>query len=355
MCYLAAALLGAASPGSAYSASAEGSFDLSAFDPADGPVMVGETDGQTWLEHYWPSGRLAEVRCVISGATPSLRDGKCRYKDFTGTLTTYHRDGSVSEVMHLQDGILDGIAERYDPHGQLLERTYLQHGQELYQNDYGLPLGKRLGAAEPRPPLPPSSSTGAGIRGSGPPGRYLARPPFRPIYEFGFSSMYVYGHSSYDYFNEYGFGAPVYLLVQLHRHLGIEVDMGLLPNWSSGDREYDWPILRLGLRVPLTQTRFVPYFLGGSSLVYAKQIDPRSDPQNPTDEGATYVGVDGGIGFTYYLSERITMSLDFRFGRNFRIDGGQHIVLPNDSGVPEEMMGSYYTFVTNFGLGVQWQ
>ena len=83
------------------------------------------------------NGRLASILC---GPTQQpLRDGGFRFQHFTGTQTTYYEHGGVHEVLPLNDGVLDGLVEVYDPVGHLIERVIFRNGQKQESNVPPLP------------------------------------------------------------------------------------------------------------------------------------------------------------------------------------------------------------------------
>jgi hypothetical protein len=270
-------------------------------------------------------------------------------ENYTGIFVNHHKNGAVSQVLHYVDGRLDGLAEFYDDQGRLLERWLYRRGELVPSSELAPLVNQRLGEVEPRPPLPLPSP----IPGAGPPGRFLARPPHRPQFEIGFDVPLVYGIGSYSSFFEAGLLSQFHLAISVQRWLWTEFALAWMPNLGFGDRNFDWPIGRVGLRVPLLNGKWSPYLLGGLSLTYGQAVDPTSDPKMPSYDSAWYVGLDGGLGFALRLGEHLVLTTDVRAGRNLRIDGGPHLLAPDASGTPQEVMGSYYFITTNLGLGVR--
>lgn len=101
-------------------------------------------DQRTTIVHeYDEAGRLQRASCGTQSSMPAGR-GECRYRDFTGTLRTFHPDGSPREVLPLAAGLVEGVAETYRAGGGLERREPMTggilHGVAQILDDKGVTI-----------------------------------------------------------------------------------------------------------------------------------------------------------------------------------------------------------------------
>lgn len=102
------------------------------------------SEQRTTLAHeYDDQGRLQRVTCGTQVSMPIGR-GECRYRDFAGTLRTFHPDGSPREVIPMQAGLAEGVVEMFRPGGGLERREPMAggvlHGTAVLFDEAGVPL-----------------------------------------------------------------------------------------------------------------------------------------------------------------------------------------------------------------------
>ncbi len=286
-----------------------------------------------------PNRKLARILC---GAL-SIRDAVCHYENVSGVVTTYYPSGSVAESLTFASGLLEGLAETYDPSGHLLSRRLYHLGQPQE-------VGQRVGPVTPTadPPLPPPQPV------TEPSTQATATKPIEIPIESG------------DYRGLLGIGASLDFAVMANRALvapGIGGLLHVLPN--TGRLR---PELRIGA-LYLTQTPYrrvdVPLLLGfqwdlfasastlylGAALLtqYSHRFLPDNIPGQTTESG-WFVGGEGAAGVRIQRSSQSYWLIDVRMGGSGRVDSHPQILLPQTEGPPLPAMGSQFQLLLGFAF-----
>lgn len=333
--------------------------------PAPPSPEVAEVEPCQAVSH--PNGRLATITC---GANQEpLRNGGYRWQHFTGFLTTYHPHGGVHEVLSLNDGVLDGLVEVYDPLGHLLSRELFRKG--LRQDRASLPAGVPLTDPVQRPAAAAGSAAPAGTAATTAtatattPMAAEAAPlpvssqPARPVDadELAYGGLAVGlravgGVSSNAYGSFTQLGPALDVLWRLTPRFALEL-RGEFQGTVSGPVDYqrlDVP-LTLGVRGLLGSGLWRPYLLAALGADYAWRRIPGNIAAQPS-ESAWLLNTELGCGVTRQLRGSLHWLAELRLAGRFRTDDAPRLLAPNERGVPTELLGNQFT--TQFSLGLMW-
>ncbi len=310
--------------------------------PALPPPMA--PDLPNALVETWPTGKPSSIRCGDQLITRSL----CRYGDYTGTLTTYHPDGSVYQVLSFTGGLLDGLAESYDNAGHLLSREFFFAGK-LRSPDL-LPPGIPARMDPPLPPPPTIDSQtpvstvpritmdkneddtirgqlGIGVRGSA---GFLASSAVIPFYG----------------------GGHLQVIPNLGR-VRPELGAGVMVAVRKDYQRIDVPV-SVGIQADLISGGDTVFLVLAVNTVFANRKVLGSVP-GPTSETAWLLGAEGGIGVRLRRSAYSYWLGDVRLGGLGRADTASPILLPQTDGPPVAAIGGQFrmtlnlTFIGNIG------
>lgn len=311
--------------------------------PATAPAPLSAADAMPSASLVVTAGRPSALLCEHDRAP--LRLGGCRYERHSGTLYTYHSNGSIAEVLPLRDGLLHGLVEAYDATGHLLERSLFQDGLRAIPE----------GSAAPLPPLAPPPTIDS--RAAAPPAAPPAEAPevSAPDPVGAHQGLAVGGRVA---LGALGLDAGVTLAGQAHLQLlqqrgrvRLELSGGIggSSRASLAYQRMDVP-LGLGVHYDLGSGPFALYLLTAGHATFVRRTIPGEVP-GPQSENAWLLGADVGVGMRF-SGPRRSLFTDLRVGGAGRVDGQAPLRLPIADGPPVDAIGSEVRFF--FNLGVAW-
>lgn len=292
----------------------------------------------------WPTGKPSTIRCGDQAITRSL----CRYGDYTGTLTTYHQDGSVHQVLSFIGGLLDGLSESYDNGGHLLSREFFFAGKSRSPGSLPTGIPTRIDPPLPPPPTFDSQSpvatvpritmdkseedtirglVGIGVRGTV---GFLASSAVIPFY-----------------------GGGLLQVIPNSGRVRPELGAGIMVAARNDYQRIDIPI-SVGMQADLISGGDTVFLVLAVSTIFANRKVLGSVP-GPNSEAAWLLGAEGGVGVRLRRSAYSYWLGDVRLGGLGRADTATPILLPQTDGPPAAAIGGQFrmtlnlTFIGNIG------
>lgn len=306
--------------------------------PAEVPALPPPPIPEATLS-LWPNGKPATITCSGQPITQSV----CRYSDFSGTLTTYYTDGSVAQVLSFTNGILEGLAERYDGGGHLISREYFHDGKP--RSPTNLPAGVSVFRDTPLPP-PPTFGEQSGVVTTPRISLDAAdRDRLRGIVGLGLRGSI--GFLVSNAVIPFHLGGVLQVIPNLRR-VRPEFSIGATFALRNDYARVDVP-LSVGIQADLFPGADTIYLLLAANAAYSHRWVQGNVP-GPQSETGWFTGGEAGVGVRLRSGPASYWLGDLRVGGMGRVDSATRILIPQPDGPPEPALGNHSRMTLNLSF-----